>query len=49
MKIFTLRKVPHLLVCLVEKEHHHYCCGGEEVSAQICDRPQGKHPAGDSG
>lgn len=38
-----------VLVCFVEEEHHHYCCGGEEVSAQICDWPQGKHPARDSG
>lgn len=31
-----------------EKCHHHRG-RGEEISAQVRDRPQGKHPAGDPG
>lgn len=44
-----MRQVSDYLLCVVEEECHHHCSGGEEVSAQICDWPQGKHPAGDTG
>lgn len=38
-----------VFVSPAEEEYHHDCSGGEEVSAQVCRRPQGKHPAGDPG
>lgn len=37
------------LFVIQEKEYHHYCSRSKKISAQVCDRPQGKHPAGNSG
>ena len=37
------------LFFIAEEERHHNCSGGEEISAQVCDWPQGKHPAGNPG
>lgn len=37
------------LFFIAEEEFHHHRSGSEEVSAQVCDRSQGKHPAGDPG
>lgn len=37
------------LFVIQEKEYHHYRSRSKEISAQVCDWPQGKHPTGNSG
>lgn len=39
----------YLLFCCVEEEDHDHCGGGEEITTQICHRPEGQLATGDPG